>query len=80
MKKMYAVLTYCTPKSGNHNSRLAAHIGRQPGDKMKENIDPTRTHQNRLIVGSRDLDAAADKRITVEEIEKIASKIKENNK
>ena len=63
MKKMYAVLTYCTPKSGNHNSRLAAHIGRQPGEKMKENIDPTRTHQNRLIVGSRDLDAAAEKRI-----------------
>ena len=30
---------------------------------MKENIDPTRTHQNRLIVGSRDLDAAAEKRI-----------------
>lgn len=63
MKKMYAVLTYCTPKSGNHNSRLSAHIGRQPGEKMKENIDPTRTHQNRLIVGSRDLDAAAEKRI-----------------
>lgn len=63
MKKMYAVLTYCSPKSGNHNSRLSAHIGRQPGEKMKENIDPTRTHQNRLIVGSMDLDAAAEKRI-----------------
>lgn len=63
MKKMYAVLTYCKPRAGNHNSRLSAHIGRQPGDKMKENIDPTRTNQNRLIVGSRDLDAAAEKRI-----------------
>lgn len=63
MKKMYAVLTYCKPRAGNHNSRLSAHIGRQPGDKMKENIDPTRTNQNRLIVGSKDLDAAAEKRI-----------------
>ena len=61
--KNYAVLTYAKPRKGkNANGGLSVHIERREG-YSKPNIDPNRSHLNRLVHGSKNIDEAVNKRI-----------------
>lgn len=61
--KNYAVLTYEKPRKGkNANGGLTVHIERREG-YSKANIDPSRTHLNRLVHGAANIDEAVERRI-----------------